>query len=161
MNTDIIKIYDDFYKNELNIFFDKLIQFVNKYESEFQKYISLDYLKSIRKFKSQSFILGHSDDNLETGIFFYKTKVEENQEEDICNQVSALIWTLSAYMIDEVCPVCSESNMRLTVIAGESEPIVKFCDECLYTGVGGKYVEIKEELIPASKNLVKSYLNMK
>ncbi|WP_221768790.1 hypothetical protein [Listeria marthii] len=134
---------------------------MNKYESEFQKYISLDYLKSIRKFKSQSFILGHSDDNLETGIFFYKTKVEENQEEDICNQVSALIWTLSAYMIDEVCPVCSESNMRLTVIAGESEPIVKFCDECLYTGVGGKYVEIKEELIPASKNLVKSYLSMK
>ncbi|WP_228465706.1 hypothetical protein [Listeria marthii] len=134
---------------------------MNKYESEFQKYISLDYLKSIRKFKSQSFILSHSDDNLEAGIFFYKTKVEENQEEDICNQVSALIWTLSAYMIDEVCPVCSESNMRLTVIAGESEPIVKFCDECLYTGVGGKYVEIKEELIPASKNLVKSYLNMK
>ncbi|MBC2183852.1 hypothetical protein HCB33_10840 [Listeria sp. FSL L7-0233] len=161
MNTDIIKIYDEFDKNELNNFFDKLIQFVNKYESEFQKYTSLDYLKSIRKFKSQSFILGHSDDNLEAGIFFYKTKVEENQEEDICNQVSALIWTLSAYMIDEVCPVCSESNMRLTVIAGESEPIVKFCDECLYTGVGGKYVEIKEELIPASKNLVKSYLSMK
>ncbi|EAD3286292.1 hypothetical protein ACI1GO_001883 [Listeria monocytogenes] len=160
MNTDIIKIYDDFDKNKLNIFFDNLIQFVNKYESEFQKYTSLDYLKSIRKFKSQDFILGHSDDNLEVGIFFYKTKVEENRE-DICNQVAALIWALSAYMIDEVCPICSESNMRLTVIAGESGPIVKFCDECLYTGVDGKYVEIKEELIPASKNLVKSYLNMK
>lgn len=161
MNKSIIKIYDSFDKSELNIFFDNLIKFVNKYDSEFQKHTSLKYLNSIKKFKSQDFILGHSDDSLELGISFYKKKIEENQDEEAtCNQVSSLIWALSAYMTDELCPICSESNLRLTVMKQEENQIVKFCDECLSTIINDNYVKIEGELIPASKKMVESYLEI-
>ncbi|BDR59380.1 hypothetical protein [Xylocopilactobacillus apicola] len=82
-------------------------------------------------------------------------------EEEISKQVSSLIWDLSAYMTNEICPNCLDSNLRLTLEAGKERPIIKFCDECLYTGVNDKYTKISGDLVPATKKIVESYLKFK
>lgn len=160
MKEDILAIYKKFDMNKLGIFFDELIEYVNKYESVFSKYISQDYLKSIRKLDSKNLMLGHSDDNFEVAISFYTDKIVGGlNEEEISTQISLLIWDLSAYMTEEVCPSCHDSNLRLTSMIKEKKVIVKFCDECLYTGINDEHVEIEEDLVPASKELIESYLN--
>lgn len=162
MTEEILAIYNDFYINSLDSFFDELIGYVNKYDSTFLKYTSLEYLDAIKKLNSQNLILGHSDDNFEIAISFYNNQIKEGlNEEEISNQVSSLIWDLSVYMTNEECPSCHDSNLRLTITAGKADQIIKFCDECLYTGIDGKHVDIEDDLIPAPKNMVKSYLNTK
>lgn len=162
MKEELLKIYKTFSTDNLYIFFDKLISYVNNHVIVFSKYISLDYLEAIKVLNSKKLILGHSDDDFEIAIPFYVNQLKAGtSEEKICNQVAGLIWDLSAYMTDEVCPSCHDSNLRLTTKTNEINQIIKFCDECLYTGIDGVSIEIEEDLIPASKDLVESYLNMK
>lgn len=162
MKEDILEIYKKFDINNLNMFFDNLVEYVNKYSSIFSKYTSLDYLETIRKLKSTDLILGHSDDSFEIAIPFYIKKVIEGlSDEELSNQISLLIWDLSAYMTEEVCPNCNDSNLRLASMIDEKRTIVKFCDECLYTGINNKYVEIEKDLVPASKELIELCLNDK
>ncbi|EAH3523558.1 hypothetical protein D5V67_15585, partial [Listeria monocytogenes] len=111
---------------------------------------------------STSLILGHSDDNFEIAIPFYTNKVIEGlNEEELSNQVSSLIWDLSAYMTEELCPSCNDSNLRLTTMVSREDTLVKFCDECLYTGIRNERVEIEEDLVPAPKKKVEEYLRGK
>ncbi|WP_086312696.1 hypothetical protein A5821_000282 [Enterococcus sp. 7F3_DIV0205] len=159
MREEILTIYNNFSIDSLDLFFDELINYVKKYDSIFLKYTSLEYLDEMKKFKSKNLILGHSDDNLEIAIPFYTNKIKKGlNEEEMSKQVSSLIWDLSAYMTDEECPSCHDSNLRLTVATSNTNQIIKFCDECLYTGIADKHVDVKDDLIPAPKNLVKSYL---
>ncbi|MBC1547819.1 hypothetical protein HCJ27_11980 [Listeria sp. FSL L7-1435] len=159
MKEDILAIYNKFEINNLNMFFDDLIEYVNKYYTVFSKYISLDYLDAITRLDSTSLILGHSDDNFEIAIPFYTNKVIEGlNEEELSNQVSSLIWDLSAYMTEELCPSCNDSDLRLTTIVSREDILVKFCDECLYTGIRNEHVEIEEDLVPAPKKKVEEYL---
>lgn len=159
MKEEILSIYSSFSVNNLDVFFDKLISYVNKYDSIFLKYTSLEYLNAIKKLNSKNLILGHSDDNFEIAIPFYTNQISKGlNEEELSNQVASLIWDLSVYMIDEECPSCHDSNLRLTTTTSETSKIVKFCAECLYTGIDGKHVEIQDDLIPASKDVVESYL---
>ncbi|EAH3457484.1 hypothetical protein D5V36_06190, partial [Listeria monocytogenes] len=60
MKEDILAVYKKFEINNLNMFFDDLIEYVNKYYTVFSKYISLDYLDAITRLDSTSLILGHS-----------------------------------------------------------------------------------------------------
>lgn len=160
MKEDILNIYKKFDINNLDIFFDNLIRCVNKYRFVFSKYISLDYLEAIGKLDSESMILGHSDDNFEIAIPFFTNKVLEGlSEEELSTQIASLIWDLSAYMTEEVCPSCKDSNLRLTSTLDVEKSVVKFCDECLYTGKGDKHIAIEGELIPASKERVELCLN--
>lgn len=159
MEEEILKIYSNFSINNLDVFFDELISYVNKYDSIFFKYTSLEYLDAIKKLDSKNLIIGHSDDNFEIAISFYMNQINKGlNEEELSNQVSSLIWDLSAYMTDEECPSCHDSNLRLTIISSEINQIIKFCDECLYTDINGKRVDIEDDLIPAPKSIVKSYL---
>lgn len=57
------------------MFFDDLIEYVNKYYTVFSKYISLDYLDAITRLDSTSLILGHSDDNFEIAIPFIQIRL--------------------------------------------------------------------------------------
>lgn len=159
MREEILTIYNNFSIDSLDSFFDELISYVKKYDSIFLKYTSLEYLEEIKKLNSKNLILGHSDDIFEIAIPFYTNKIKEGlNEEEISNQVSSLIWDLSAYMTDEECPSCHDSNLRLTVTTNNANQIIKLCDECLYTGIAGKHVYVEDDLIPAPKSLVKSYL---
>jgi hypothetical protein len=158
MKEEILKIYDSFSINDLASFFDKLINYVNKYESIFSKYTSLEYLNGIKLLNSKNLILGHSDDNFEISIPFYIKQINKGiDEKEICNQVVSLIWDLSAYMTHEECPNCHDNNLRLTV-TNKANQIIKFCDECLYTDINDKHVDIQDDLIPASKKIIDSYL---
>ncbi|MBC1452689.1 hypothetical protein HB790_11115 [Listeria welshimeri] len=158
MNEEILNIYENVQNESLSIFFDDLISFINKYHLEFSKYISGEYLESMEKFEAKNFILGHSDDNFEVAIPYYKDLIEQGlDKENICRQVSSLVWDLSGYMLDKICPNCHDSNLRLTSSIDKKQ-IITFCDECLYTGIDGKFVEIDEEILPANKNQVSSYL---
>lgn len=162
MKEDILAIYKKFEMNNLNMFFDDLIEYMNKYYSVFSKYTSIDYLDAITRVDSTSLIIGHSDDNFEIAIPFYTNKVIEGlSEEELSNQVSSLIWDLSAYMTEELCPSCNDSNLRLTTMVSKEDILVKFCDECLYTGIRNEHVVIEEELVSASKKMVEVYLSGK
>lgn len=160
MKEDILAIYKKFEINNLNMFFDDLIEYVNKYYSVFSKYTSIDYLDAITRVDSTGLILGHSDDNFEIAIPFYTNKVIEGlSEEELSNQVSSLIWDLSAYMTEELCPSCNDSNLRLTTMVSKGDILVKFCDECLYTGIRNEHVKIEEDLVPAPKKMIEVYLS--
>lgn len=160
MKEDILAIYKKFEINNLNMFFDDLIEYVNKYYSVFSKYTSIDYLDAITRVDSTGLILGHSDDNFEIAIPFYTNKVIEGlSEEELSNQVSSLIWDLSAYMTEELCPSCNDSNLRLATMVSKGDILVKFCDECLYTGIRNEHVEIEEDLVPAPKKMIEVYLS--
>ncbi|MGX7420039.1 hypothetical protein ACWOFR_14670 [Carnobacterium gallinarum] len=65
MNEEIVQLYKNFSKNELSIFFKKLIEYVNKYDSNFRNYVFENSLNNIEKFKEGEFYLGTTDDNLE------------------------------------------------------------------------------------------------
>lgn len=159
MKDDILEIYTKFEETNLNLFFDYLISFVKKYSNVFEKYTSTTYLEAIQNVSSNSYILGHSDDNFNIAIPFYIKQINEGlSEEGISNQISTLIWDLSAYMTNEECPSCHDSNLRLT-ITNENNQVIKFCDECLYTGLDGRHIDIEGDLIPAPKEIVEKYLN--
>lgn len=161
MNNEILSIYNTFQSESLNLFFDSLISFVNKYHTTFSNYVTRDYLELVVKFQSNDFILGHSDDNFESEISYYRNLAKQGlDEEGICIQVASLIWNLSEYMLNEICPNCHDSNLRLSSSI-KSHQTIKFCDECLYTGIDEKFIEIDEELVPANKNQVNSYLKDK
>ncbi|MBA4538228.1 hypothetical protein H1Z61_14060 [Bacillus aquiflavi] len=122
------------------------------------KHTAKDLYNKVRQFKSQDFILGHSEDDFEELIAYYKNMLKQLDEKKICSQVIQLIWDISAYMLDEICPNCHYSNLRLTSSIDEKDT-VKFCDECLYTSINNNYVEIDDEIIPANKKQVSAYLN--
>ncbi|WP_221635860.1 hypothetical protein [Listeria seeligeri] len=111
------------------------------------------------KFEANNFILGHSDDNFEAGNSYYKDLIEQGlDKENICKQVSSVVWDLSGYMLDETCPNCHDSNLRLTSSI-DIQRIIKFCDECFYTGIDGnlmkKYFQlIKIKLIYILRNKI-------
>ncbi|WP_262343524.1 hypothetical protein, partial [Lactiplantibacillus plantarum] len=158
MNQKILTVYENFQNVSLSIFFDELILFINRYHYEFTKYVSKDYLEAMEKFEAKYFILGHSDNNFEIGISYYRNLIEQGlDKENICRQVSLLIWDLSGYMIDEICPICHDSNLRLASSIGR-EKLIKFCDECLSTEIDGKFVQTDEEILPANRDQVNSYL---
>ncbi|MHC5216411.1 hypothetical protein ACYSNR_07065 [Enterococcus sp. LJL128] len=155
MKEDLLNIYNNFDSKKLDELFDDLVKYVNNYEYVFSRYTVLDYLEEMKKFDSKYFVIGHSDDNFLLGIPYYKKNILDGiDEQEITNQVTSLIWDLGTYMTDEICPNCHESNLRLTTTITKKNELVKFCDECLYKGISNKYVDIQEELIPATKTLI-------
>ena len=106
-------------------------------------------------YKSDDFIIGHSDDFFDKGIRYYVNNFGEYSEKEIILQVSGLIWSLCVYMINQECPACHQANLRLLERSGK---IYEFCEECLFKSCNGSLVKIEEELFPARKELVLNYL---
>ena len=155
MKQEILDVYGKFDINNLPDFFDNLIYLTRKYKKNFYKYVENEFLEKMVNYKSDDFIIGHSDDFFDKGIKYYVNNFDEYSEKEIILQVSGLIWSLCVYMINQECPACHQANLRLLERSGK---IYEFCEECLFKSCNGSLVKIEEELFPAKKELVLNYL---
>ena len=155
MKQEILDVYGKFDINNLPDFFDNLIYLTRKYKKNFYKYVENEFLEKMVNYKSDDFIIGHSDDFFDKGIRYYVNNFGEYSEKEIILQVSGLIWSLCVYMINQECPACHQANLRLLERSGK---IYEFCEECLFKSCNGSLVKIEEELFPAKKELVLNYL---
>ena len=155
MKQEILDVYGKFDINNLPDFFDNLIYLTRKYKKNFYKYVENEFLEKMVNYKSDDFIIGHSDDFFDKGIRYYVNNFGEYSEKEIILQVSGLIWSLCVYMINQECPVCHQANLRLLERSGK---IYEFCEECLFKSCNGSLLKIEEELFPAKKELVLNYL---
>lgn len=158
MKQEILDVYGKFDINNLPDFFDNLIYLARKYKKNFYKYVENEFLEKMVNYKSDDFIIGHSDDFFDKGIRYYVNNFGEYSEKEIILQVSGLIWSLCVYMINQECPACHQANLRLLERSGK---IYEFCEECLFKSCNGSLVKIEEELFPAKKELVLNYLFQK
>ena len=158
MKQEILDVYGKFDINNLLDFFDNLIYLTRKYKKNFYKYVENEFLEKMVNYKSDDFIIGHSDDFFDKGIRYYVNNFGEYSEKEIILQVSGLIWSLCVYMINQECPACHQANLRLLERSGK---IYEFCEECLFKSCNGSLVKIEEELFPAKKELVLNYLFQK
>ena len=158
MKQEILDVYGKFDINNLPDFFDNLIYLARKYKKNFYKYVENEFLEKMVNYKSDDFIIGHSDDFFDKGIRYYVNNFGEYSEKEIILQVSGLIWSLCVYMINQECPACHQANLRLLERSGK---IYEFCEECLFKSCNGSLVKIGEELFPAKKELVLNYLFQK
>ncbi|MBO1628467.1 hypothetical protein [Bacillus arachidis] len=158
MRKELLEIYTNFSNEKLETFFDDLIGIVIQNQEIFSKYLTIDFFNEIIKYKSTDFIIGHSDDLFSKGVDYYKKNIGTFSEEQLVRQVATLIWGLSAYMLDKLCPNCQQSNMRLLMSENRSD-IYEFCEECLFTILDGNPVNVDEELFPAKKQEVIQCLN--
>ncbi|WIY63172.1 hypothetical protein [Bacillus arachidis] len=158
MRKELLEIYTNFSNEKLETFFDDLIGIVIQNQEIFSKYLTIDFFNEIIKYKSTDFIIGHSDDLFSKGVDYYKKNIGTFSEEQLVRQVATLIWGLSAYMSDKLCPNCQQSNMRLLMSENRSD-IYEFCEECLFTILDGNPVNVDEELFPAKKQEVIQCLN--
>jgi hypothetical protein len=158
MKQEILDVYGKFDINNLPDFFDNLIYLTRKYKKNFYKYVENEFLEKMVNYKSDDFIIGHSDDFFDKGIRYYVNNFGEYSEKEIILQVSGLIWSLCVYMINQECPACHQANLRLLERSGK---IYEFCEECLFKSCNGSLVKIEEELFPAKKELVLNYLFQK
>jgi len=155
MKQEVLDVYGKFDINNLLDFFDNLIYLTRKYKKNFYKYVENEFLEKMVNYKSDDFIIGHSDDFFDKGIRYYVNNFGEYSEKEIILQVSGLIWSLCVYMINQECPACHQANLRLLERSGK---IYEFCEECLFKSCNGSLVKIEEELFPARKELVLNYL---
>lgn len=158
MRKELLEIYTNFPNEKLETFFDDLIGIVIQNQEIFSKYLTINFFNEIIKYKSTDFIIGHSDDLFSKGVDYYKKNIGTFSEEQLVRQVATLIWGLSAYMLDKLCPNCQQSNMRLLMPENRSD-IYEFCEECLFTILDGNPVNVDEELFPAKKQEVIQCLN--
>ena len=158
MKQEILDVYGKFDINNLPDFFDNLIYLTRKYKKNFYKYVENEFLEKMVNYKSDDFIIWHSDDFFDKGIRYYVNNFGEYSEKEIILQVSGLIWSLCVYMINQECPACHQANLRLLERSGK---IYEFCEECLFKSCNGSLVKIEEELFPAKKELVLNYLFQK
>ena len=158
MKQEILDVYGKFDINNLPDFFDNLIYLTRKYKKNFYKYVENEFLEKMVNYKSDDFIIGHSDDFFDKGIRYYVNNFGEYSEKEIILQVSGLIWSLCVYMINQEYPACHQANLRLLERSGK---IYEFCEECLFKSCNGSLVKIEEELFPAKKELVLNYLFQK
>ena len=154
MREKILKIYMKFDENKLSDFFNNLIDIVKKYKKYFYKYVENEFLEKMINYKSDDFIIGHSDDFFDKEIQYYVNNFDEYSDKELILQVSRLIWNLCVYMTNKECPVCRQTNFRLLERDGK---VYEFCEECLFKQSNGKPVKIEQELFPAKKELVLKY----
>lgn len=157
MNEEIVQLYKSFSKNELSIFFGKLIEYINKYDLNFRNFIFENSLNSIEKFKEDEFYLGTTDDNLEGLASCYAKEMLEATEKEICGNVIHMVWDVATFMTEELCPSCQDANLKISSSTDQTI-IYKTCDNCLVTIENDKYIERPKQMIPATKRQIKILL---
>lgn len=153
MKTEIIEIYKQFNIDKLDVFFDRLIEFISKYHSEFEKYTVIEFLEGMETLDSSELYLGTSDDNLELGISNYTITLINKNNREICGNVLNLVWDIATFQTNEKCPSCQDDNLKITSSV-DRRIIYKRCDNCLITMIKQKFIDRPEEMIPATKHQV-------
>ncbi|MBC1501080.1 hypothetical protein HB943_10750 [Listeria weihenstephanensis] len=153
MNNELAGLYECFNKDGIALFTDKLIEFINKYEYVFSKFVFKDTLEAIKKFDSIDFYLGTSEDNLEAMVFHYSGQMKKATEEEICYNVIHLIWDIATFMTQEVCPSCQDENLKIASSI-DGTKIYKTCDNCLITILNNEFIDRPQEMISATKEQV-------
>lgn len=92
----------------------------------------------------------------EAGISYYIDVFPDLNDRQKCEQVIALICRMANFMITKICPSCKDTNLILYTPSSR-EQIYEFCEECLYIGLDGEYIEVDEELFPANRRQVEEY----
>ncbi|GIO22185.1 hypothetical protein [Oceanobacillus sp. J11TS1] len=108
MNEEIVRLYSNFDKDNLSVFFEKLIGFINKHDDMFREFIFENTLEVVKTFKAKDFFLGTSDENLEGSIHLYAGRLKNASNKDICENVIHLLWDIAAYMTKEICLSCQD-----------------------------------------------------
>ena len=155
MNNEIVKLYSGFKLDKMTVFFDDLIDFINKHEEAFSRFTVEDSLEIIKTFKAENFIVGTSDYDFKDGLPFYSEKMKEATEQEICHNVMDLLWDMAAFTTKELCPSCTDDYLKVASSIDRAV-IYKVCDNCLVTLLDDRFIESPCDVIPATKPQVDS-----
>ncbi|AQY51489.1 hypothetical protein PWEIH_14946 [Listeria weihenstephanensis FSL R9-0317] len=153
MNNDIVSLYNNYNENQLSDFFDRLIEFINKYERIFSRFVFEDTLQAVKKLDSSDFYLGTSKDNTEGLVRGYAKEMVKATKKEICYDAVHLIWDIAAFTTQETCPSCQDDELKIASSTDQMK-IYKVCDNCLITQLDGEFVDRPQEMIPATKKQV-------
>lgn len=148
-----LKDFNDDYEELINV----LISFLRRNDKISKKYIETFALYHLYNVSPKEYILNHSDQDNFLVINHLITQEFVNEEE-IIKEVVYLIWEIITYMTDEVCPSCFQTNLRLYTDRFQQD-VYEMCVECFACRKGEDWIHLKQDLYPATKYLVTSFLS--
>lgn len=151
--VEILKKADN---NNLNFLLDELVRLVVRNKNIFSEIADLNFLEFCCKVNSNEYIIGTTGDNFE-GLAKQYINIKKPIVDKIWRVVSNLIWDLTTFTSEEICPNCRSDNLRLLTDISK-EKVYKACETCFWIEHNGKAVSRSKDLFPANKHMVLKYL---
>ncbi|WP_202812196.1 hypothetical protein [Lactiplantibacillus herbarum] len=153
MNEELVVLYDSFRIEHLDTFFDKLVAYMVRYEEELSPLYDVSFLEA------KDCILGHTDEDLTKLIAKDRNLVARwtIHNTTIRTHVLRLINDIGLYVLEEDCPICRKSKLRLATTT-DRQRVIKYCLECNSQFYDDQFFNGDGESLPASRDQVMTYL---
>jgi hypothetical protein len=110
-------------------------------------------LKFITEIEPNMFVLGSTGENFE-GVVTNYVQRPPSSEIEAWRRISNIIWDLTTFTSQEVCPQCKGDHLRILTDTDGIE-VYKSCESCSFTESNGHSFQRQGIFLPANRILLK------